>query len=91
MTDAVNEQLPPSMRISREILRSYENNEFPRGGPNPVVLTAMAVATGHDVRDLPPHEQEEVAMVIDLLARPAPKKRERKEIRESSHSHRRVA
>lgn len=66
MTEEVNALLPKHLRISQETVRKYEQNEYPRSGPNAIVLSAMARATGNDVTDLPEQSQEDMHLVTEL-------------------------
>jgi transcriptional regulator with XRE-family HTH domain len=56
-------------KISYMTVTRYENNEFPREGPEPAVLAALTVALGHRVSDLPVENQDSVQKLGDLILR----------------------
>lgn len=66
MTEEVNALLPETLHVSQETIRKYEQNEYPRSGPNPVIMAALAAVTGHPMRELPETVQLQMRMVIEL-------------------------
>ena len=59
--------LPPSYPVGRTTLYRYETNNFPKRGPDAIVIKAWAVACGRPDDELPPEVQDTEKALVGLL------------------------
>ena len=69
MSDRASELLWGTKTVTHTTVARYEANEFPKDGPNPLLLAAMIEVTGHRIKDLPEEFRMELEQGTDLLSR----------------------
>lgn len=65
-----SEMLPLSHSVSRATLYRYELNQFPRRGPDALVLAAVAAACGRRQSEIPEQYRGELSALNQLLRKP---------------------
>ena len=64
-----SELLPHSYSMSYETVRRWERNGFPPHGPDPIMLSALVIALGHKIGELPEGSRADVEMVTEMAMR----------------------